>query len=386
MNVNDKGFSQTLYNVFAFIPPENILCITSKSAFKKHPPSSPFTFRYITYKYKLLNFPYNRFTKNLSVCFDWLNYKFNKFFRSFKNIQAEIIKFNPDVIVLAPNGVENIFLYPKLRQAFKTEKVFPYFMDDWMPQHNSTWADKVDDYVKLILSNHGNWLMISESLADILSARYQIIPKRVLEIHNPVELKYEPLIPVYEEKDQYTFVYAGSLWAMHFDALLIICRAINILTKTKNLKLLIYTAENHWEWRKKDLKFEFVEYGGNIPYENIQDKLSLADCLIITASFSEKWYTHTKGSVQTKLTDYMKAARLIISCAPGYAANNKFLKKYCCGICIETTDEVKAAEIIDDIINNMKFQTAYIKNGVQALKENFTFQKVHQKLKHFLSA
>ncbi len=387
LNENDKGAPQTLYNIFSFVAPADILCITSVKTFKNNRPSEPFTSRYRTYRFSFFSIPLNRFTRYIKNIEKYINYSFNYYLRSFKKLKKAIEDFDADVVVLSFTGAESLFMYGKLKPVFKNKKVYPYLMDDWMIHDTTRWpGGNVQDVMGTILSTHTSWMMISKNLSDILSERYDIKPKRLLEIHNPVQMTGEPVLPVYHSKDEFVIVYAGSLWPMHFDALVAVAKAVEILQTKRKIKLIIYTSESHWNWRKNELGFKGVEFGGNIAYSQIHKKLAEADCLLITSSFSKEWVTHTKGSVQTKITDYMKAARLIIGCGPSYAANHEFIKKYNCGICIETDDPQKIAHELEMILDNMESNQQYVVNGVEALRCYFSFEKVHEKLKAFLAA
>lgn len=387
LNVNDKGAPQTLYNIFSFVAPADILCVTSATNFKNNKPSEPFTSRYITYGFNFFTLPQNRFTRVIKNIGKKMNYIFSFYLSSFNQLKKEIENFGADVIVLSFTGADTVFMYEKLKPVFKNKKVFSYLMDDWMIHDKTRWpGGNVHSVMKEILTTHDSWMMISKNLSDILSERYGAKPVRLLEIHNPVLLAQDPVLPDYRSKNEYIIAYAGSLWPMHYDALQAVAKAVEMLQSKRKIKLIIYTTESHWSWRKNELDFKGVEYGGNIAYRYIHEKLADADCLLITSSFSQEWITHTKGSVQTKITDYMKAARLIIGCGPSYAANHEFIKKYNCGICIETNDPKKIAYEIEMILDNIESNLQYVVNGVEALRCYFSFEKVHEKLKAFLAA
>lgn len=383
MNVNRGGLSQTLYNLFCFLPAENILCITSIKAYKISPASEPYRSRYITYYYDVIPVPNNRLANWLAPVITKINYFFNKYFRRFRKVHSAIHSFNPDVIVSCPNGSEGVFMHAKLSKSFKGT-VFPYFMDDWLYQLDA--GNTIHLLTKKILKENPNWLMISKNLSDILSQRYNIYPRHLLEVHNPVDLTNIPGHLPIEKKDKYTIAYAGALWPMHFDALVTMAKAVQALGEKRNIQLKIYTAQANWDWRKKELRELGVVYGGHVPYQQIHQKLAEADCLLVTASFLPEWETHSRASVQTKLTDYLKAGRLVISCGPGYAANHEFLKKYDCGICIETNNAPVVAEKLDAVLSAIELNEHYIENGFNTLRSEFSFEAVHKELKEFLTA
>jgi glycosyltransferase involved in cell wall biosynthesis len=237
--------------------------------------------------------------------------------------------------------------------------------------------------VKRILSNR-SWLMISNELCSLLRERYGLAPQRLLIVQNPVDLSNTARVAPIIRKNEYTLAYAGALWPMHFDSFKIIAESVFQLKKKININLILYSRKQFWDWRRAELEIFDVAYGGDIPYKNIHEKLAQADALVLTSSFLREFSSHTKGSVQTKITDYLKSQRLIISCGPTYSANHNFLRKNNCGICIETNDMLLVTEKLDIILQGIDEYQPLITNGWNLLEREYTFPKVHKKLKEFL--
>lgn len=386
MNVDAGGISQTLYNVFSFIEVENILCIAPDWQFETYPPTEPFSSRYITYKFEIIKSPKNRLGKYIAPFANWFNYSFNRLFRKFNKIQKQITAFDPDVVVSCPNGPVGAFMHFKLLSGLKVKKVIPYFMDDWMCHLNLKWVGgDIHHTIKKILTDNRTWLMISNELAEIVGKRYEATPIHLLELHNPVDLSNAPEVLPVGKKDAYTIAYAGALWPMHYDSFKIVANAVHKLQAKRNVSLVLYSPIGFWEWRKQELEPLGVIYGGNIPYQDIHSKLAQADALLLVSSFLKEFYSHSRGSLQTKITDYLKAKRLIISCGPAYSANHNFLKKHDCGICIETDDIESVTSQLNDVLNNIDANQRLVANGWDLLVSEFTFPTVHKKLKDFLS-
>jgi glycosyltransferase involved in cell wall biosynthesis len=380
------GISQTLYNLFSFSHVDEILCITSKEKFITNPPTKPFSSCYITYQFDIITIPKNRIGKFLSPFINWFNFSFNNLFRQFKSIQKQIIKFDPDVIISCPNGEMGIFMNNKLLNGLPQKKVIPYFMDAWMCDSKLKWiGGNVQKSVSELLSHNESWLMISKSLSTILEERYKITPNALLEVHNPVDISNTSYIEPTVKADEITLAYAGALWPMHFDSLKVIAVSIGQVTVSKKIKFVVYTAKGFWDWRKSELEPLGVTYGGSIPYKDIHGKLQQANALILGSSFLKQYYSVSKGSIQTKVTDYLKAKRLIISCGPDYSANHVFLKKHNCGILIETNNIDAAAAVLNKVLENIEDYQELITNGWKLLNEEFTFPKVHNKLIDFLA-
>jgi glycosyltransferase involved in cell wall biosynthesis len=381
--VDRGGISQTLYNLFSFA--NDIVCVTPNTEFSNNPPTEPFSSCYITYKFEIINFPNNRLSKFVKPFANWFNYSFNNVFRNFKKIRRQIAAYNPDVVICCPHTPAGLLVNNKLLKGINV-KIIPYLMDYWMSASNLKWiGGSVQKSTAVLLSNNESWLMISKNLSSMLEERYQIRPKNLLEIHNPVDISNAQYIEPVIKPNEYTVAYAGALWAMNLDSLIVVANSISKLNNKFAVKFVVYTSKEFWEWRKPELEPLGVIFGGSILYKNIHSKLQQADALLLTTSFLKQYYTISKGSLQTKVTDYLKAKRLIISCGPDYSANHIFLKKHNCGVCIETNNVDDVTKSLNEILNNLHKYQNLVSNGWDLLNNEFTFQKVHKKLIDFIS-
>lgn len=388
MALNEGGINQTLYNLFSFIKPENFLGITEvdSKTLKKIGSTEPYTDRYRSYKLNLINVPINPFTKFLLPLFDKINFFYFKR-NSYRRLKNEISLFAPDVIISCSNTSSGILMYDKLlNNTSLTAPIIPYFMDDWMYKNK---ADQIGNLVHQIIQNmlkkHKFWMMIGEELGNILANRYQAIPEKILYIRNPVDLSDAPKNSLYIKDSTFKIAYAGALWPMHFDSFYAFAKAVNLISSNQQAVLILYTQESQWNWRKAELEPLGVIYGGHLPYKQIHQKLNEADALLITASFDPENFTHSTGSLQTKITDYCKSKRLIISCAPAYAANNKFIKENNCGVCIETEDVQKITKRLIEVMNNVENYQNLVSNAWNTLN-GFSKETVHQKIQFFLQS
>ena len=386
MNANAGGLSQTLYNIFLFVSPKDLLCITPKKSFVSSPPSEPFVNCYLTYRFEIISIPNNRIAKYVSPFINWFNFSYNNKMRSFDKIRKQIKDFNADVVVSCSNGNIGLLMHFKLLKGVAVREVFPYFMDDWMYQSDQKWSGgSTHVFVKRLLSENPSWLMISDELASILSERYNVTAERVLQIHNPVNLSNAPEVePLKRHKNHYTIAYAGSLWPMHYDSFSLVAEAISELKSTHSITLIIYTAESFWKWHKNELENFDVVYGGSIPYNQIHQKLAKADALLLCSSFRKEWYTHSKGSIQTKITDYLMSKRLIISCGPDYSANHNFLKKYHCGVCMESYSLEDIKTVLLSTLKDLAGLQYNVENGWQLLEQKFSYANVHKMVSEFI--
>jgi glycosyltransferase involved in cell wall biosynthesis len=389
MSPDGAGFSQTLYNVVSFCNSKDLLSISEKKDGVKTLNQS--FYKNLSYKFEFIKLPQNRLGVFLMPVYVWITFSYNYYFRSFRKLKNAITKFNPDVIIACPNGPVGAFMANKLLRKHTSSSycVIPYFMDDWMHNIKTKWlGGNIQNEVKKLLQQHLNWMMISNELGEIIANRYNLKPIDVLEIYNPVDISgLQEIQPLQKKSSGFNLVYAGSLWPMHFDAFKVVAEAVAQLRETGyEIRLLVYTSPEMWDWRKKDLELLNVLYGGHLKYNEIQEHLSQSDALLLTSSFTDEFYNHSRSSIQTKVTDYLKAGSLIISCGPSYSVNHSFLKRNQCGVCIESNNPKEIATVLKEIFINREQYSYMVANGYNVLKNELSFEKAHGKLIRFINA
>jgi glycosyltransferase involved in cell wall biosynthesis len=390
MALNEGGINQTLYNIFSFIKPENFMGVSifTEDYLKKLGSTGPYTSRYRSFQNYWIKLPNVKFIRNLAPFVERLNYTRAQLAnnKSVKKLIQDIDEFNADVVVVCCNFPIGILLYNKLLNNKKfVAPIIPYFMDDWMYNNNFKWLNgSVQSIIKDMLQKNPYWMTIGKELAEILMDRYEANPQKVLYIRNPVDLSNAPEDKPYIKNKPFTIAYAGALWPMHYDSFLAFAKAVHLIsTDSDPVKLVIYTQQNHWDHRKADLEPLGVEYKGHLPYSQVHQALNKADALLITSSFTKEYYNHSRASLQTKITDYCLAKRLIISVGPTYSANHNFIKQNECGVCIETNDENLIAPQLIEIIAHINEYQKYVSNAFESLKD-FTKESTQVRLNQFL--
>lgn len=384
LSINAGGIAQTLCNIFSFIDVNNLLCISPSENVKSYPPDKKFADCYVTYNYDFLRLPPNRVTQFLLPLVNRIFFYYN-YYRSFKSIRNKVFEFRPDIIVVCPNEFKSLVTYKKFIKGVSCP-VLPYFMDDWMSQSNQeTWNyRKVHFAVEEILSITHRWIMISKELENIIKERYAIKSSATLIAHNPVDISNAPEL-VIRNSGVTRLAYAGSLWDMHFDALLVLAEAVSLLSKKIKIELIVYTSQNNWDWREKELTRLNIKYGGFVAYKHIHQILSESDALVVVSSFSNKLVTHTKASLQTKVTDYLKCRKPVISVGPPYSVNHSFLKRHNCGVCIESNQVDIVAEELHAIVSNLDKYEVQVQNGWHLLVSELSKDVVQDKVYKFLA-
>ncbi len=385
-HINGGGISQTLFNLFKGYP-SKIILVDSRQEFKD---SSSDILNVFYEQYTCVAVPYlkNRLGLFINGAIRRINLSFLQLISiSFK--KSYTVKERA-VIIVSTTDTYKLLLGYKLAQSTSLPLI-TYFMDDWMATDYTKWiGGNTQRLGKSILENSCKWLFISEALKSVLIQRYGLVEKPALIVHNPVDvLERRPPSRKIEQSnsDSFRIVYAGSIWPMHIDAIeLLALNLESISTKVgKTVLLDIYAPEAHWLENRNRLERVQVSYKGFRKYSDLVSILTEADVLLVAASFTKEYQYYSYSSVQTKLTDYMRIGKPILSIAPSKSAINEFVNLWQCGIIV---DNAEVDSFISSMCNGIKHlmdkgdHLGY--NGWQAAKEFFSKELVQRKLFEFI--
>lgn len=384
LSANGGGISQTLYNLFAAYPVDQLMAYTPEQHLKQHPPTPPYDQACITYRKELLPFVRNRLSFLLNPAISKINIQRNAW-RGIPELE-KIQTFDPHVLLICPNELHSLLMGWRIAMALNKPYII-FFMDDWMAEKVFRWiGGSLQTLVREVLAQAKAWLMISEPLKIILAERYQIKVPPTLVVHNPVDTPYKvpDFTPAVNKK--FTIVYAGSIWPMHYDALLLTAKALKVLKEVyqTDAEILIYAKEEFWKWRKEELGAYPVRYGGYVPYHELQDKLHIGNLLLVTSSFLPEYASFSQSSVQTKLTDYMNSGVPMLSVGPTYSACHAFIKQWQCGIVFSQLDDKSLATFLIQQMNKSAELAVTAQRAFEVVKEHFSSLRIRQKLYDFI--
>lgn len=379
------GISQTLYNLFDDYPSNKLYALVDKNQLSEIDASS--------LKCQIIEISVNsfdtfkrRFISSLNPFINVLN----AICRDLFGISVISGKLPQDgLLLVCTTGIEKLHAAKKIHQKYGIE-LLTYFMDDWTNGLHFNWlTGNIDEVAKYTLDNAVGRLMISEMLNDSLVKRYQLSEKPTYIVHNPVEINYSFEKPADISTIQtIKIIYAGSIWAMHLDALVIVAQAVELLnTKTPNsFELCIYSKQMFWDMHKDILHKNGVNYLGFINYDQLHEKLISGNLLLVTSSFEKKFEPFSRSSVQTKITDYMKEGKPILSVGPAYGACNWFIDKWQCGYVFDNNNcDALAVYLLSITLDNALYQT-YSKNAYQTVKQYFSKSLIQQKLYTYIDS
>lgn len=291
-----------------------------------------------------------------------------------------------DILITCANSLEAIVLGARTAKHYNQRHIV-YAMDDWKDHHTRRWVcGSGFDAIRSALNECTGIIAVSPMLIETMHVRYGLAPKHSLVAHNPVDCALFESAPKAERKKRkISLAYAGSIWKMHFDALLHLAIAVSELRKEGlEIELILYTQREFWEMYRLDWEKYGVVWGTFLPYEKLPSMLQEVDALVVASSFETSMKHLTAGSLQTKITEYMASGKPIIAIGPEYAACNKFVKDWECGISLESNAHNVLANELKHYLSDSSQIYRHGNNGRAAAVEHFNITKVQRDVFEFI--
>lgn len=257
--------------------------------------------------------------------------------------RAEVAAFAPDLVLVVPTTSETLQLGLRWSRAL-SRPVVTYLMDDWMSTAVASWpGGNAPAAAAALLRDSAAWLAISPFLAERLAA-IAGVSRPAMVVHNPVSLPGEPPAALTAPRHgPFRIGYAGTVWPMHYDAIVVVAAAAaRLRERGTDVRLVLHTGAYHWQAHAGEWARLGVEYGGLVPYDSLTPRLGEYDLLLVASSFEREQAPMTRSSIQTKVTDYMAVGRPILACGPADGACNVYLREHDCAWLLESRDPEEA--------------------------------------------
>jgi glycosyltransferase involved in cell wall biosynthesis len=290
----------------------------------------------------------------------------------------------PQLMLVATSLISRLTFAHRLAKAYNLALV-PYFLDNWITGTNIRYGGiSLHKTAKCMLRNAGGWMVISESLKKHVEQFFGIRAPNYLVIHSPsVLVAAAPVNNVIG--NPFYVIYAGSLYDMHYDALLLTAKALQqIRAMGVPAFLNVFCTQGQWDNRKNDLETLGVLYGGFLPPDRLGNEMQKASLLLVTASFQKSQKHYSTCSLQTKVTEYMGAGVPVLSVGPEYGECNRFFKKHNCGFVLEKNDCNKAIELLHYIMNSAEERNKMAAKALQLAETKYSKINVQKNLYGFL--
>ena len=272
---------------------------------------------------------------------------------------ARMNAFAPELLLLVPVASGALVLGARAVRSLRLPLVV-YLMDDWLDDPGAHWPG--NDAARAgtrLLREAGGWLAVSDTLLDSMAVRAGVRPVNTAVVHNPVTVPSQrPAALDGPRSGPLSIAYAGSLFAMHLDAFVVVAEsAARLRAAGTPVRVTLYTDGNFWSKNESTWRALGVENGGLLPYEQLHATLGGHDLLLVASSFRASQERMSRASLQTKVTDYMLAGRPILACGPSYAASNSFLRQHQCALFAEDPAPAAIDAVLRDALTERAANT-----------------------------
>lgn len=378
------GLNRTLFNLLSDYPMDRFMLYAPEEQLEYNPPAPPFGQHITSFSQGFSLGWRNRIEAWLSPLIRRWNLQMIDLL-PVPNAKT-INDFSPEVILICPDSPIGLVMGYKVAQSLNLPFLI-YMMDDWVAKNHQRWfTGNTQAYFQRLLQDADGWIVISSQLEQILIERYAVKPERSLVAHNPVDVSsQEP--PDFEPNQLTTFriAYAGSIWVMHHDVVVLIAEAVfELRQEGHDIELVLYTQDGFWATHQDFWEACEVIHGGMISYAELHRHLKQADLLLVAASFLPEYAHMTTSSVQTKITDYMAVGKPIFSCGPIGGACNEFVRRWNCGLVCETNELTEVKTYLLEQIQNRVGNQSLAKKAYQVLLDDFEMSKVNRSFYKFI--
>lgn len=294
-------------------------------------------------------------------------------------VRRAVATFHPEVVLACPLSPWGVATATGVVRVAGVPLV-TYFMDDW--------AAAGDQRVATLLRNSARWLMISDQLRDLVVERWALTAPASLVVHNPARASSQP------RRDRAArgiaggcrIVYAGSIWPMHADALVLTAEAVSLLrARGQDCELVVHTAPDFVRRHRSLFERDGVVDGGLRDPVRLREDLLEADLALLACSFAEDQLAMSRSSLQTKLTDYMSAGAPILGVGPAGAASIRFVEQWDVGRCCTTTDPSELAGVIGGFAGSSELKRI-AERARRVVREHFDADEVRDRVWRFVAA
>lgn len=297
-----------------------------------------------------------------------------------------IRQFDPEVVLICPNSPVDLLEGHKVATRLGRPFVV-YFMDDWPAVVSQRWlGGDIQSVVRDVLRDADAWIMISDALTNRLRGRYGTTQDRILVAHNPVGFDdgQEPDFTV--RGGTFRIAYAGSIWPMHHDAVALVAEGVaRLRSEGEDVEFVVHCPEQFWHQYGEWLDSRGVRYGGFVQHADLTAALQQADLLLVASSFKPEFAPYAHGSVQTKVTDYMRTGRTIMSVGPAGCACNLFVERWNCGLVSTAPTADAMAADLRGALRDRGAHVALARTAYETARRHFERRAVVRTMQNFLS-
>lgn len=223
----------------------------------------------------------------------------------------------------------------------------------------------------------------NKKLERIISDKYPFVKTEIL-MKGFYNLNVQTIDSIDPHSASRTILFSGNILPSRYKPLFTIAKWLDKYNNnhTAEYKLVIYTQQhNDKKIRAIANKNKMIKIFPAISYKELLKIQTESSFLLHLESFSKIDKQLTKGSLSTKIADYLRSSRPIIAYGPSDIASIEYLKSQNCAICITNNRDYNAFEKALDF--NFNFDKIR-QNSIDALLTNHNGLENTKKLMRYL--
>lgn len=298
-----------------------------------------------------------------------------------KEFRQWLLAWNPDVIYTQLASLELIRFVSQLEKEFN-KPIAIHMMDDWPVTINKPgifyayWQRIIDKEFRQLLKKTTVFQSISDAMSEEYTRRYG---KNSIPFHNPIDINFwKPgKIKNYEVKEQFTILYAGRIGFGIANTISDIATAVNEISKT-NSKIVFEIQTGDVEPLNKLVTFnKNVQWVKPINYNQLPDKFSNADILLLPQDFDKKSIDFLRYSFPTKVSEYMISGTPVLVYGDVQTGLTKYAIKNKWAYVVTEPKIEKLVNAINDLFNdiNLRKQLGTLAQSIALEKEDANIVK-----------
>ena len=227
-----------------------------------------------------------------------------------------------------------------------------YITDDYiMPRKKESFIEKarrkkIKESMERCLKSADAFFTVSEFMRKEYRELFGRDSSVIVNLSEPLKMQES-----FSENQDYTFMYAGSLYYGRDEILGKISRALAEYNQTHAKKAVLKVYSNSEP--PLDTKSKFIidgtsEYCGSLDRDELKVSLNRSDVLVFVESFDEEQMEKTKYSLSTKVPEYLSVGKPILAVGPMGIGSIDYLADV--ALCVQDAKELnqKITSLLDN--------------------------------------
>jgi glycosyltransferase involved in cell wall biosynthesis len=241
-----------------------------------------------------------------------------------------------------------------------------------------------EKYEEILIKNAEKVILTNEFVYDEYLKKYDV---KGYIIHNPVpyEPEVEQLIVETGNLNGKTMeiLYAGSIYAAHYDAFKNLVRAID---KIQNFRLRLITSQRKFILKIKGIKGSFIFFDKLKSQSEIFELQKKADILFFPLAFNSPYPRLIRNSSPGKMGEYLASGKPVLVHAPSDSFLSWYFKEKNCGIVADKNDHEFLAEKLMEVTGNDSILEEIVKNAMNCAKKDFSPEESCKKFEEIVGS